>query len=60
MEDWIFDSIDDLFQIEILEGEEVYACNVCDQGFDRDVEIRTHIGKDHDEIILQISENIEK
>ena len=59
-EDFVFDGIDDLFQIEILEGEQVYACNVCDQGFDRDEEIRTHIEIDHKEIILQISENIDK
>ena len=26
--------IEDYFQLEVLYGEQVYACNVCDNGFD--------------------------
>ena len=32
--DYACDGIDELFQIEIVEGENVYACNVCNKGFD--------------------------
>ena len=27
--------IQDLFQLEIVEGEELYACNVCNEGFEK-------------------------
>ena len=30
------DGIEDLFQIEIVEGEKLYACNVCNEGFEKD------------------------
>ena len=47
--------IDDLFQIEIVEAERVYACNVCNEGFDKDEVVRTDIAQDHNEIIIQTS-----
>ena len=28
------DSIEDLFQLEVLDCDKIYACSVCDQGFD--------------------------
>ena len=37
------EGIEDMFQLEILDGEQVYACNFCDQGFDTEDEIRNHI-----------------
>ena len=39
------DDIEDLFQIEIVEGEELYAYNVCNEGFEKDDEIKRHIEK---------------
>ena len=33
--------------MEVLDGEEIYACNVCDQGFDREDEIKKHVLDDH-------------
>ena len=33
------EGIEDMFQIEYLEGEQVYACNICDEGFDKEAEI---------------------
>ena len=56
--DCVLDGIDDLFQIEIIEGEEVYACNVCDEGFDRNDEIRRHISTYHKEILTQINKEM--
>ena len=34
------DTINDMFQIEIVECEQVYACKICDEGFDTDDEVR--------------------
>ena len=52
-----FEGIEDLFQIEVLDGEEIYACNVCNEGFDREDEIMKHISDDHKEIVIEISED---
>ena len=38
--DCYYEGIDDMFQIEIIEGEQVYACNICNEGFDQDAEIK--------------------
>ena len=54
------DGINDMFQIEIVDGEQVYVCSICDEGFDTDDEIRNHILKDHEEIVLQINEGNEE
>ena len=32
----IEECIEDFFQIELMESKNVYACNVCNEGFDRD------------------------
>ena len=53
------EGIEDLFQMEILDGEEIYACNVCDQGFDREDEIKKHVLDDHKEIVIEISKDSE-
>ena len=39
------DDIEDLFQIEIVEGEELYVCNVYNEGFEKDDEIKRPIEK---------------
>ena len=49
-----------MFQIEYLEGEQVYACNICNEGFDEKSEIRGHIVKVHNDIVTQIKERLEK
>ena len=49
-----------MFQIEVVEGEQVYACNICNEGFDQDAEIKKHIGENHSEIIIQIAKNLEE
>ena len=41
------EGVQDLFQIEVLEGEEVFACNVCDEGFDKEDEVSNHITINH-------------
>ena len=48
------ESLDDMFQIEIVEGETIYACNICDEGLDSDDEVRKHIIANHREVISLI------
>ena len=48
------DDMQDLFQLEIVEGEELYACNVCNEGFEKEGEIKKHIEKYHHQVLLQI------
>ena len=49
-----------MFQIEILEGEHVYAWNICDEGFDTEEEITNYIVKYHKDIVIQIIEDLEE
>ena len=37
------ENIEDLFQTEVLHGERLHACNVCDNGFDSEDKIKKHI-----------------
>ena len=41
--DRILDAIGDLFQPEILDSPQVYACNFCGEGFDHEDEVKKHI-----------------
>ena len=50
----------DLFQMEVLEGEDVYACNICDEGFDKIDEVKNHISIYHKDTLMQITKNIEE
>ena len=52
------EDIEDLFQLEVLDGKQVYACNVCNHGFDMEDKIKKHITKDHKEIITEISKDM--
>ena len=45
---------DDMFQIEIVEGNMVYACNVCDEGYDSIEEVNNHIAHMHEDIVSHI------
>ena len=56
----IFDDIEDLFQIESVDGELLYACNVCNEGLETETEMKEHLNKDHKEIILNISKSADK
>ena len=47
-----FEDFEDLFQIESVEGEVIYACNVCDKGLDTEDDIKKHL-KIHQKEILQ-------
>ena len=59
-EDPILAGIDEHYQIEFIEGEQVYACNICDEGFDSEDEIKEHIAVDHKDILIEISKNVDE
>ena len=46
-----FVDIEDYFQIEVIEGETVFVCNICNEGLDNEMEITKHIKNNH-EILL--------
>ena len=56
--DYGFEGIEDMFEIEIIDGEQVYACNICNEGFDQDAEVKKHIEEKHNEIIQQITKDL--
>ena len=47
--------IDEHFLIEILDGKQIYAYNICDEGFDIEDEIRKHIAVNHKDTLIEIS-----
>ena len=49
-----------MFQMEILKGEEVYACNICDEGFETDDQAKRHRELCHNAILIQIRTNLDK
>ena len=53
------EGVQDLFQIEVLEGVEVFACNVCDEGFDKEDEVSNHITINQKDILIQISNDVD-
>ena len=43
--------IKDYFQIEFVDGEPVFACNICNEGLDTEEEISNHIRDEHESIM---------
>ena len=56
--DHILDGICDLFQMEILDSDEVFACNVCNDGFDTADKVKKGIEINHNDILSQINKTI--
>ena len=44
--------------MEIVEGEQLYVCNICDKGFEEDNKIRKYGQRNHKEIIIKINKEI--
>ena len=40
----------DLFQLEIVSDEEVYVCNLCDEGLDSEHEVKEHLKEKHKKV----------
>ena len=49
-----------MFQIAVVEGEQVCTCNICKERFNQDAEITKHIAENHNEIIIKIANNLEE
>ena len=40
-----------LFQIEVVDGDMVWACNLCDMGLDSSIEMQEHMKSEHDRAV---------
>ena len=49
-----------MFQLEVLEGKEIYACNICNEGFGTNDKVKNHIETLHKDILVQIRKNVEE
>ena len=50
----MYEDVDICFQIEIVNGEPVYACNVCHEGFDDEENDIKHIAINHKDNISHV------
>ena len=41
----------DLFQIEVVNGDMVWACNLCDMGLDSSIEMQEHMKSENDRAV---------
>ena len=57
-ENTMLQDIDDNYQVEILHSEQVYACNICDEGCDTEDEVKKQISVNHKDVLIEISEKI--
>ena len=53
-ENTMLQDIDDHYQIEILHGEQVYACSICNEGFDTGDEVKKHISVNHEDVLIEM------
>ena len=58
-EELIFQDVDELFQLETVENELVYACNLCEEGFDSVEEVKEHLEKGHMDVLKQLGKESE-
>ena len=57
--DLISDAIGNIVQIETLDNQQVYACNVFHEGLDQGNEVKKHNKTNHKGILIKSSQNIE-
>ena len=41
----------DYYQIEFVDGEPIFACNICDEGLDTEARVTKHIKDKHESIM---------
>ena len=46
--------IKDFFQVKIIDGEILFACNICNEGVDNEHSIKWHIYDEHEDLTLDI------
>ena len=49
--------VEDLFQMEMFNGETIYACNICDEGLYKVEEVRLHIIDNHRKVVKHIHDD---
>ena len=47
-----------MFQKEIVDGECLHVCNFCNEGFDNFEDVRKHIIKYHQHVLLQLRKDL--
>ena len=45
--------VEDYFQNEFVDREPVFACNICDERFDSETEIKEHINEKHNSLMSE-------
>ena len=48
------EDLEELYQIEIVEGETLFVCNICDEGCETDGEVRKHVMTEHNEVLSKV------
>ena len=43
--------VEDYFQIEFVDGEPVFVCNICNEGFKNEADITKHINDKHESLM---------
>ena len=44
-------AVEDYFQLEFVDGENLFVCNVCDEGLDSETEVKQHIQEKHESLL---------
>ena len=44
-------AVEDYFQLEFVDGEPLFVCNVCDEGLDSETEVKQHIQENHESLL---------
>ena len=51
------EDLDEWFQTEVVQGETVYVCNLCDKGFEDINKLKKHLICKHKDAIVVLSSN---
>ena len=49
--------VDEFFQMNIVEGETVFVCNICNKGLDNEQEITKYIEENHESLMHDVRLN---
>ena len=55
-----YEAMENLFQLESVDGEVVFACNICDEGYYTKTDVMKHLNIHHTEILQKIFEQSKK
>ena len=43
-----------LFQLEVVSAQEVYVCNICNEGLDSEYEVKEHLKEAHCKVFFNL------